>query len=299
VTVRSCGGAAVTLAGLLLAAPAAAQWPAPAPAPQPGYGQPGYGQPGYGQPGYGQPPQAARPPPYGAMQAGGLAPPAPMPPGGPTPGSVETEQQLDQAKTADAGRRLEFVWLDVHGGFQQLGLETFKGDQRLTGGFVPTSASGGVVGLGAGARLLFLTLLARGRIGFSSVGQLYEVGGEVGFHVPLGSVEPHAQLGAGYAAMAHLHDDVGGAAASAIALRGFYARAGAGVDVFVLPVLSIGLDVSAELLGLGRPALPSADVTRLEAALPASRKASAELLRADASGLGGTLSATAVVGLHF
>ena len=290
---RAWAGLAAALAGSLLAAPAGAQWPQP----QPGYGQPAQGQPGYGPP---RPQQQAAPPaPYGGMQAGGLAPPPPMPPGGPAPGVEETVQRLDESKTADAGRRLELVWLDVQGGFQQLGLETFKGDQRLTGGFVPTSASGGVLGLGAGARLLFLTVLARGRIGFSSVGQLYEVGGEVGFHVPLGSVEPHVQLGAGYAAMAHLHDDVGGAVASAIALRGFYARAGGGVDVFVLPMLSIGVDVSAELLGLSRSAVATSDVSRIASGLPASRAAGAGLLATSASGLGGTLSATAVLGLHF
>lgn len=272
--------------GALLPRPAAAQWPQPQP--QPGYGQPGYGQPA-------QPPVA----PYGSMQAGGLAPPPPMAPGGPASGVRETERQLDQAKTADAGRRLEWVWIDVHGGFEQLGLQTFKGDRTLTGGFVPTSASGGVLAAGVGARLLFLTLLARGRLGLSSVGQLYEIGGEVGFHVPLGSVEPHVQLGAGYAAAAHLHDDVNGAAASAIGLRGFYVRAGGGVDVFVLPVLSVGLDLSAELLGVRRAALADAEVTKLKSALPAGRQAGADLLRADASGLGGALSATAVLGLHF
>lgn len=270
--------------GMLLPAPAEAQWQQPPRATAP---------PGYGQP------QSAPPAPYGSMQAGGLAPPPPMARGGPASDARETEQRLDQAKTADAGRRLEWVWIDVHAGFQQLGLQTFKGDQSLTGGFVPTSASGGVVAAGAGARLLFLTLLARGRIGFSRVGQLYELGGEVGFHVPLGSVEPHVQLGAGYAAAAHLHDDVNGAAASAIALRGFYARAGGGVDVFVLPVLSIGLDLSAELLGVSRAGLADVDVARLKSSLPADRQASASLLHADASSLGGAVSATAVLGLHF
>jgi hypothetical protein len=285
---------ALALAGLLLATPAGAQWGQP----QAGYGQPGYGQPGYGQPGYGQP-QSTPQAPYGGMQAGGLAPPPPMPPGGPPQGVRETEQQLDAAKSADAGRRLEWLWLDAQAGFEQLGLQTFKGDQTLTGGFVPTSASGGVVSLGAGARLLFLTLLARGRLGISSVGQLYEIGGEVGFHVPIGRVEPRVQLGAGYAAAAHLHDDAGGAAASAMGLRGFYVRAGGGVDVFVLPVVSVGFDLSAELLGMRRSALASADVTRLESSLPAGRQANAELLRADASSLGGALEATAVLGLHF
>ena len=264
---------AITLAGLLgaaLPASAAAQWP----------------------------PQQPGGTPYGAtpMPAGGLG----AAPVVPAPGVRETERLLDEAKVEDAGRRLEWLWLDVQAGFAQLGLQSLKGDRSLTGGFVPTSSSGGVLSAGLGVRLLFLTLLARGRVGLSSVGQLYELGGEAGFHVPLGHLEPHLQLGAGYATMAHLHDDVSGAAASLIGLRGFYARAGGGLDVFVLPVLSLGVDVSAELLGLHRAALGEGEVAALKSSpgLSAAQQSSADLLRAEASSLGGVLSATAVLGLH-
>jgi hypothetical protein len=40
--------------------------------------------------------------------------------------------------------------------------------QNLTAGFISTSASGGVFGAGLGLRLIFLTLGARGRVGFFS-----------------------------------------------------------------------------------------------------------------------------------
>lgn len=179
----------------------------------------------------------------------------------PLPGARETEQRLDDARQSDAGRRLEWVWIDAHGGFEQIGLTTFKGDKALTGA-APTSGSSGVVGAGLGARLLFFTFLVRGRIGIGPLGKLYRIGPEVGFHVPLGRVEPHVALGAGYAAFG---GDLAG-------LRGGYGRVNAGVDYFLASVFSLGLDVSGEILG-----------TRM----------------ADASGVGGTVAITGVAGLHF
>ena len=182
----------------------------------------------------------------------GLLPPGFDHPPPPTPGALETERQLDLAKSLDAGRRLEWVWVDVHGGFEQVGLTTFAGSDRLATPAAHTSASGGVLGVGVGARLLFFTVLARGRIGVFPLGQLYSVGLEAGMHVPLGRLEPHFELGGGYAALAHFQPDPSTGSAG---LQGGYGRAGAGLDYYLVPVLSIGLDVSGELLGLSRGAL--------------------------------------------
>lgn len=198
-----------------------------------------------------QPQQAYTPP--GMPQV--IQPPVPL------PGAHEVELRLDESKRADAGRRLEWVWIDAQGGFEQVGLTTFKGDTALTSG-APTSSSGGYASVGAGARLLFLTLLVRGRVGFGAVGQLIRVGPEIGLHVPIGRVEPHVEIGGGYAQL------VG----SSAAIRGGYGRTGFGIDYFVAPVVSLGIAGSAEILG-----------TR----------------RGSASGLGGTLAAAGVIGLHF
>lgn len=198
-----------------------------------------------------QPQQGYTPP--GMPQV--IQPPVPL------PGAREVEQRLDESKRVDGGRRLEWVWIDAQGGFEQVGLTTFKGDATLTGG-AKTSASGGFAGVGVGARLLFLTLLVRGRIGFGPVGQLYRIGPEIGFHVPIGRVEPHVEIGGGYAQLA----------GSLATVRGGYGRVGFGLDYFVAPVFSIGLGVTTEILG-----------TR----------------QGSASGLGGTLAAAGVLGLHF
>ncbi len=244
-----------------------------------------------------QPGQAPRPPSmFGGMMSGLQIPP-PTPP---SAASLRVSEELDEAKRQDSGRGLEWVWIDVEGGFEQLGLQTFNaGTAAFLAGLVPTSASGGVVGVGVGARLLYFTLLLRGRVGIFDIGELYRLGLEGGFHVPLGRVEPRVALAAGYAQMANLHDVVGGAAGSAIALRGFHARVGAGLDYYVTPVFSIGGDVSGELLGLTRPALSMAQVTNIQKSAPANLQKSADLLLQSSSGWGGTLAATALLGLHF
>jgi hypothetical protein len=176
-------------------------------------------------------------------------------------------------------------------------MAAFSGGPALSGGFFPTSSSGGVVSVAAGARLLFLTIVVRGRVGVFDSGQLFRVGPEVGFHVPLGRVEPHVELGAGYAAMDNLHDSIGGAAGSAIALRGLDARAGVGVDYYVAPVFSLGLAASAGVLGLFRSALSTSQVTAIKSA--ATGAGSPDLLTQSASAWGGTVTVTAILGLHF
>jgi hypothetical protein len=238
-------------------------------------------------------------PPFGMPSQITIEFPAPPPP---TPEQIRTVQLLDQAKQDDSGRHLAWVWVDVDGGFEQLGMQTLNGgSQGFVAGFVDTSASGGVVGAAAGARLLFATLLLRLRAGVFPSGELYRVGPEVGLHIPFGRIEPRLALGLGYAGVGNLHDTVGGAAAALMSLRGFYTRVGAGLDYFVVPAFSLGLDASAELLGLVRPALTSAEVQQIQKSpgVDAAHQASATMLTASGTGWGGTIALTGRLGLHF
>ena len=247
-------------------------------------------------------PSSPTPPP--AMPFGGLfqgmsvdvALPVATPP---TPAMIETVRMLDEAKREDSGLGLTWVWIDVQGGFEQIGLQALNGGNRsFVAGFADTSGSGGVVGVGAGVRLLFFTLLLRGRVGVFSGGQLYRAGAEAGFHIPLGRVEPHLALGVGYAGVGNLQDATGGVGLS---IRGFYTRADAGLDYYLAPAFSLGLGVSSELLGLSRAALSAVSVQQINAnpAVPASLKASTGLLEQGATGWGGTLAVTMTAGLHF
>ncbi len=264
------------------------------------------------QPGPGALPQgAASPPgtgveqvnPYDpSMQAGGLAPPppmtAPVPP--PEPPDGGTARRLDESKEEDSGRGLEFVWLNVEGGYEHVGLATFNVDEEnLTAGFISSASDGGVLGAGAGVRLLFLTVGARGRVGFFSDWQLFSVGGELGLHLPLGRLDPHIDLGFGYAGLGSFKSAVSGAA-DAIAIRGFYGRVTGGLDLYVTPVFSLGASASWEVLGLTRPGLSPEDVQRIKQETATTpQQAKADLLAAEGTSVGSAIALTAVAGLHF
>ncbi len=241
-----------------------------------------------------------QPSPYGGMQSGGLAPPPPMAEG---QAHSDTERELDEAKKRDAKLGLSWFWIDASGGFEHVGLSTFSSDAALNaavkGGtpLVPTDASGGVISAGLGLRLVFLTIGARANLGFFSPWQLFTLGGEVGLHFPLGKIEPHFDLGAGYAGIGN----VGGVlsdAPGAISIRGFYVRSGFGLDYYLAKHFSIGINGSFELLGLTRPGVDASTLQTLEAHNDIN-KTEAAALSLDGSSYGSAFAFTGVAALHF
>lgn len=285
----------------LSAAPAVslAQQPAP----------PGQFQPN-GAPPSGAPQSAAQPSPWGSMGTGGVAPPPPLgttpsqgstpqgstPQGPGTPGQPTFQQDLDRSKDKDSGRGLSWFWVDAYGGFEHAGLTTFNGSAKelSASGLVKTTGSGGVIGAGIGAELLFVTIGLRGRMGFFNPWQMGRVGPEVGFRFPLGMFEPHFDLGGGYAALSNFDPVV----PSQVAIHGGYGRVNAGFDVYPVKVLSLGGEASFDFLGLSRPALTAADVTAARAKIPSITDAQASLLTSKGTGYGATFALVAVVGVH-
>ncbi len=252
-------------------------------------------------------PPAPAPSPFGGMNAGGLAPPAPtaepLPPfAGPPPTEAPvatTDDDLDRAKKEDKGRGLTWFWAEVGGGFEHVGLQTFNVDESaFNAGFIETSASGAVIDGGLGARLLFLTLGVRGRLGFFAPWELARIGGELGLRIPIGRIEPRFDAGFGYAALTGVSATTGAPIDAAIS--GYYGRLGAGLDVFPLTWLAVGGGVSWEVLGLTRPGLSLADIAGVEEQAeedPAGAGATA--LAAEGSGYGSSIAITARVGVHF
>jgi hypothetical protein len=262
--------------------PPAAPPPAPAPAPPP-------------PPTPAPPPAAAPPPPpYGVA-------PAWQPQGGayqPGYSTAPAQQNKDDEKKKKDGRPLTWVWLDAEFGFEHVGLKTFNIDtNNFTAGFVASSSSGGVIGTGLGFRLVFVTLGARARVGFFEDWQLFSIGGELGFRIPIRNFEPHFAFGFGYTGMGDFGGAVSGAA-DAISIRGFYGRAGLGFDYFITRFFSLGINGSFELLGLTRPGLDPATIQEIKDSGGASASA-ADLLAVDGTSYGGAIAITAVLGLHF
>ncbi len=210
-----------------------------------------------------------------------------------------TEQDLEEAKEEDSERGLSWFYVDVEGGFQHVGLQTFEVEEEtLTAGFVESTASGGYVGGGFGLRLFVVTLGPRVRVGFFENWQLFSVGGELGLRIPIGRVEPAFSLGAGYSALGSFSGAVQGVNDS-ISIRGFDLRVAGMLDIFVTPVFSIGGGASWEFLGLTRPGVDLSSLSEQEQQDLEADEARRKVLEAEGSGYGSAVTITARLGLHF
>ncbi|MBI4705558.1 MAG: hypothetical protein HY744_31070 [Deltaproteobacteria bacterium] len=270
--------------------------------------------------------------PYGQpVTAGGLEAPPPLPPSQTQRPPTETERKLDEAKKEDSERGLTWFWIEAEGGYQYVSLETFEADVpadvpdecisspidpktgqlkpqcaevSIGAGFKESSASGGFVGLGAGLRLVYFTLGPRFRVGFYPEYHLYSIGGELGVRIPIGRIEPYVNLGAGYSAIGNLsdaiYDRVGG-----VQVSGFDARIGAGLDLYIVPAISVGAAISWEFLVLTRPGVDPTKVSQTVEDLQSqpsadqAEQARAAALAAEGSGYGSAFSAGARLGIHF
>lgn len=234
-------------------------------------------------------------PPFGGVTVGGLAPPAPLT-AEPSDEASLTEELAPRKE--ESGRGLSWFWLEVQGGYEHVGLQTFNVDEaNFSAGLIETEADGGALSAGIGAKLVVLTLGLRGRLGFFDAWSIGRVGGELGFRIPIGVVEPRFDLGAGYAAAANLDDLL----SDAVSLTGFYARAGAGIDFFPANFLAIGVHGSFDVLGLTRPGLSPADLAALQAKpdLANLTETQRSALLLEGSGYGSTFAIQGSLGLHF
>lgn len=240
----------------------------------------------------GAPPGPGAPP--SLPSSGGLTAPPPLSDGV----SSGAESELAASDAEDKGRGLTWFWLDAEGGFQHVGLETFDVDKsNLTAGLAPTEASGAYVSAGFGAQFVFLRLGPRGRIGFFDDWRMYSIGGEVGLRIPLGFLEPHAELGGGYVAFGSLADSPFEVLRDKAQIHGGYGRIGGGLDIFLGKVLSLGPYASWEFMGLTRPGVSLSDLDPTKVTnLTDAQKTSAAL---EGSGYGSSVAVGGRVGLNF
>jgi hypothetical protein len=194
------------------------------------------------------------------------------------------------------------VWLNAEAGVQHLGLQTFHANRLIDADLVESTQTGALFGAGAGVRLIFLTAGARFRLANFSAWQLWTLNAEFGFRIPLGALEPYFTFGGGYASLGAFDSgSLGTTLADAgigkgdLSARGFDLRGGAGFDYYLGQTLSIGANLAGEVLFLSRSkATPTATPPP---GSPAER--SATVYGQDGSSIGGGLSLTALIGLHF
>lgn len=196
-----------------------------------------------------------------SLKSGGLEAPGSLPENG--DGRTNIEKELDESDEKDAGRGLNFFWLNGELGFLTMGLSTFN-NQGLVAEGVTASGSGLVYGGALGFRLLYFTLGARFRRATLAVFTPWSLVGEAGFRVPIGRLEPYGTLSAGYAGIAN--------SVSTTPIGGVDLRLGAGLDFYFSDSFSVGVATSGDLLFLSG---------------------------GGASSIGGGLATTALLGLHY
>ncbi len=223
------------------------------------------------------------------LQAGGLKPPEAVQsaPTGTAPSA--TEANLDRADKEDSGRGLEFVWLNAEVGPEYLGLQTFQAKGLADGSLIHSKDLGMNYGAGLGVRLLVFTFGARFRFGNFPDWQLWTLNAEAGMHIPLGRVEPYVTFGGGYASLGgYDKSKLNGFALNSA--HGFDVRGGFGVDVYLTNTFSVGGNLTGDILYLSRKS--SESVTTPGGAVVSPGVPSG-------SGVGGGMTLSAVLGLHF
>ncbi len=219
-----------------------------------------------------------------------LFPPSPFPQPVPSGAQSRTSTDLRQSQNEDSGIGLEWVYInaDIGGGFASLGA---LGQSNL--GLAKSSAAGMVWGVGAGARLLFLTLGARMRNYQLADFTLWTIGGEAAWHAKLGRWDPTVGLRASYGFLGSIDAEAFSTATSAsqkdFQLRGLNLELMGGVDYYFNSYISVGAELGVGFWFLGRPKLTA----------PTGAAATDVLYASGGSTNGMSVAGTAHVGLHF
>lgn len=225
----------------------------------------------------------------GQLEAGGLLAPEAMPEGGEARNQVEIS--LDEAEKRDAGRGLQFAYLNGEFGYQNLGLRTLS-SKGLLAESADANGQGFMFSVGAGVRVLYFTLGGRFRRGRTQDFGLWSLGAELGLRVPIGSFEPYGLLELGYAGVFSMSYSSLGLSASGNlqGMGGMNTRVGGGFDYYFSDSFSMGAQMSGQLLFLKRPASEGEPLCSGEQDCPYDESG---------SGTGAGMTVSAIVGLHF
>jgi hypothetical protein len=205
-----------------------------------------------------------------------------------------TQRQLEAAEHSDSGRGLDFVYFEVGGGAQLASLTAVSESGRLLPATDTNSAVGPYFSAAGGIRLLYLTVGPHFRFAHFTAWDLWTLNLDVGWHIPLGKLEPYAVLGGGFAKVGRSADSM--PIMRDVSVSGFNVRLGSGLDYYLSNVFSVGASVQFDLLRLSRGA--ASPVERPDDSDPRAVAAVGSFAR-DASSLGLVITAGLLAGLHF
>ena len=200
----------------------------------------------------------------------------------PSSSAEATPTESEKTPEKSANHLTELLYVNGEVGAEYVGLQSLHLTRELVPSTTNTTDVGPVVGIGAGFRLVFLTLGPRFRYGQFRDWDLWTLNGELSFRAPLGALEPYLLFSAGFAKLGHFENN-------AVRVTGYDIRLGAGFDYYFGHHFSIGASASGEVLGLARPGV---DLNESTGSL------SDDLLQYDGSSVGAALTGSALVGLH-
>jgi hypothetical protein len=223
------------------------------------------------------------------------------------PVAARAAERGERAPGHWAGPTSQHLWIDAQAGVESVNLQTFNADfDTVSVGLLPTSGVGPTANVGAGIRLVFLTLGVRGHVASfednsptRTVGawQIWALDGELGLRAPLGRLEPHGSLAAGYASFGGFGSAIHGLS-KGLDVHGVDGRLEGGIDYWVTHTVSVGADLSGGLLAIVRPGISARDLATPQA-VGTINEAKARVLEANGSSVGWMFEATLDLGVHF
>jgi hypothetical protein len=207
--------------------------------------------------------------------------------------TVVVEKKDTTRMLEDGGLGLEWVYLNADVGAAYTDLVSLKSSNWA---IQDNSASGPAFGIGAGVRLIFLSLGLRVRDLQLSSFNLWEVDAEAALHFRIWRIDGSIGARGGYAFLGKFSADSleqsTGSSASNVTVHGWNVGPTVDLDVYITKHISVGVDANAEALFLKRPALP----LQPGQTIPPQYQ---ELYADSGSSIGAGFVATAHLGVHF
>jgi hypothetical protein len=210
-------------------------------------------------------------------------------------------------ESQDSGLGLEWVYLNADAGYGYANMTSFS---QSSLGLQNSAGSGFAWGVGAGARLLFLSAGVRLRNELlDNPGSLWQIGLEAAFHMRIWRIDPYLGVRGGYDWLGSFSTSAVSSAAMgaqpSVDVHGFDVGPMLGLDIYFSSLVSVGVEGAAQFLFLQRPPVPlppqfqgmqgQAALMQLQMTNPQV----AQLYQESGSSVGFGGAATAHLGIHF